>query len=144
MQLNTWDAKFLVLAYQVSMWSKDPSTQCGAVIARPDKTVASLGFNGFPRGIPDEHLENREYKLERIIHAEMNALLFLREPAHGYTLYTWPFGPCCRCATHVIQAGITRVVAPSNPPERWHESLHMTRELLKQANVSFEEFEKIC
>jgi deoxycytidylate deaminase len=35
-------------------WSKDPSTKVGAVIVRPDLTVASIGYNGFPRGMSDD------------------------------------------------------------------------------------------
>ena len=41
------------MAQLVASWSRDPSTQCGAVIVRPDKTVAAVGFNGFPRGADD-------------------------------------------------------------------------------------------
>lgn len=137
MQLNKWDQRFLDLAGHVAGWSKDPSTQCGAVIARPDKTIASLGFNGYPQGVEDEFLADREYKLQRVIHAEMNALLFLRERAYGYFLYTAPFGPCARCAAHIIQAGISTVVTSAGPPDRWKESLDVTRELFKQAGVQF-------
>lgn len=80
----------------------------------------------------------REAKLDRIIHAEMNAILFLKEPALGYTLYTSPFGPCNRCAVHVIQAGISRVVAPGLPPERWTESLDLSLKLFTEAGVMME------
>jgi hypothetical protein len=30
-----WDKRFLLLARHVAGWSKDPSTQCGAVIVQP-------------------------------------------------------------------------------------------------------------
>ena len=49
-----WDMRFAQLAKLVSLWSKDPSTKVGSVIVRPDKTIASVGFNGFPKGVPDE------------------------------------------------------------------------------------------
>lgn len=113
-----WDRRFLELAKLVSTWSKDPSTQTGAVIVRPNKTVASIGFNGFPQKMPDrkEWYKNREDKYSRIIHCEMNALLFCREPVNGYTLYTYPFSSCDRCFVHMAQAGITRFVFP--PPSR--------------------------
>ena len=59
--------KFLSLAREVSTWSKDPSTQVGAVLVRPDRTVAGIGFNGFPRGIYDdpELLNDRPEKYKR-------------------------------------------------------------------------------
>ena len=44
-----WDQRFIALADHIGQWSKDPSTQQGAVIVRPDKTIAATGFNGFPR-----------------------------------------------------------------------------------------------
>ena len=54
----------------------------------------------------------KQIKLDHTIHAEMNALLFSRCDVSGMTLYVWPYAPCVRCAVHIIQAGIGRVVAP--------------------------------
>ena len=113
--ISKWDHRFLQLAKTVSEWSKDPSTRCGAVIVRPDKTVASMGFNGFPRGCQDdaELYADRDLKYSRVIHAEVNAVLNAYERVQGYTLYSWPPGmapTCDRCATVVIQSGIARVV----------------------------------
>ena len=51
-QLPKWDRRWLELAQYISKWSKDPSTQVGAVIARENKLI-SLGYNGFPEGIDD-------------------------------------------------------------------------------------------
>src|SRR3990172_652993 len=101
-----WDARFLELAKLVGSWSKDPSTKCGCVVVRPNRTVLSVGYNGFPRGMSDDIAlyENRTEKIQRIVHAETNALLGVE--ATGCTLYVWPLLPCTRCATHVIQAGI--------------------------------------
>jgi dCMP deaminase len=129
----------------VASWSKDPSTQTGAVIVRPDKTVASVGFNGFPQSVVDdpEILNNREEKYRRIVHCEMNAVLFSREPLKGFTLYTFPFISCERCAVHMIQAGISRAVSYTCPPdklERWKDSLNNTKSLFKEAGVEFVEY----
>lgn len=87
-QVSLWDERFLKLAKEVSTWSKDPSTQTGAVIVGIDKHVISVGFNGFPRGMPDgtEIYANREEKYSRIIHCEMNALLYAHESVRGCTL----------------------------------------------------------
>jgi deoxycytidylate deaminase len=35
--LDKWDSRFLSLAKYISTWSKDPSTQVGAVIARGNR-----------------------------------------------------------------------------------------------------------
>jgi dCMP deaminase len=34
--------------------SKDPGTQVGCCIATPDNKIASLGYNGLPRGCSDD------------------------------------------------------------------------------------------
>jgi dCMP deaminase len=133
-----WDRRFLELAKYIASWSKDPSTQTGSVIVRSDKTIASMGFNGFPRGIEDDFalLNVREEKYKRVIHCEMNAILFARERLNGYTLYNWPFQSCARCAVHVIQAGITRVVSPNSPcPDRWADDVSLAEKLFWEARV---------
>jgi len=109
-----WDRRFLGLAAYLAQWSKDPSTKVGAVIVRPDKTVASLGFNGFPRGAKDDEAlyADREWKYAHIIHGEVNATVHAREPVAGYALFTWPMMPCIRCAPIIIQAGIRLFVCP--------------------------------
>jgi dCMP deaminase len=140
MQISNWDAKFIKLAEHVSMWSKDPSTKTGAVIVRPDKTVASLGFNGFPRKIKDlpELLNSREEKYKRVIHCELNAILSSRERLDGYTLYNWPGQSCSRCAVHVIQSGISRVVAPAVGNEftaRWRDEIVLAEQLFNEAGI---------
>lgn len=138
--INKWDSRFLEMAKLVSGWSKDPSTKCGAVIVRPDKTVVSVGFNGFPKQMKDndELLNNREEKYSRIIHCEMNAVLHSKENMLGYALYTYPFLSCDRCAVHMIQAGIQYFVAPTLPEhlkERWAESVTKTKNYMKECNV---------
>lgn len=132
-----WDRRFLRLAQEVAGWSKDESSKCGAVIVRPDLTVVSLGFNGFPRGMDDrpELYADREVKYSRVIHAELNAILTARETVKGCTLYT--NAPCCpRCCVHCLQAGIARFVFAEATPEqfkRWE--LDKTFAYLREANV---------
>lgn len=140
MVIQKWDQRFLDLAKLISTWSKDPSTQTGAVIVRPDKTIASVGYNGFARNMSDHEAlyADRNIKYERIIHCEMNAVLTAREPLVDYTLYTWPFLSCPRCAVHMVQAGITRCVAPMCPEhlkDRWLGDLQRSRAYLEEAGV---------
>lgn len=140
---SKWDHRFLEMAALVASWSKDPSTKCGAVIVRPDKTVCSVGFNGFASRLSDDPAvyANREKKYQRVVHAELNALLFAREPVVGYTMYTWPPGygaTCDRCAAHVIQAGITRVVhvcRGGDFPSRWKEACEEANAMYHEAGV---------
>ena len=131
-----WDARFLELAKLVSTWSKDPSTQVGAVITR-GKFVVSLGFNGLPKGVTDSpgRLENREVKYRTIIHAEINAILTAKQDLEGCTIYLWPFMPCSQCGAAIVQAGIRRVVAPEAENDRWAESFKFTTEMFTEAGV---------
>jgi len=79
--MDKWDSRFLSMAEHIASYSKDPSTQTGAVITRHDKTIAATGYNGFPAKLSDDEklYADREVKYERIIHCEMNAVLQARE-----------------------------------------------------------------
>jgi dCMP deaminase len=135
-----WDRWFLGLAQYVSTASKDPSTKVGAVIVDQKRRVVSVGYNGFARGVSDsqERYADRQTKYKMVVHAERNAILFAGRSLEYCTLYTWPFCPCSVCAAMVIQAGITRVVAPMASPEllqRWGEDMDLSRVMFHEAVV---------
>lgn len=132
-----WDQRFLDLAKLCGSWSKDPSTQVGAVIVDGNNRIVSIGFNGFPQGVEDseERLFDRETKYDIIVHAEANALMFASKSVEGCTLYTWPFQPCSRCAGLIIQSGITRVVSVVHSDGRWKKNFEISRKLLQEAHV---------
>jgi dCMP deaminase len=137
--LNKWDARFIEMAKLISTWSKDPTTKCGAVIVRDDKTIASVGFNGFPRGLSDdvELYNHRETKLARTVHAELNAIFSAHGTVKGHTIYIWPMPTCDRCAAHIVQSGITRVVCPEAPPaqaERWEKQLQEANKIFNETS----------
>jgi dCMP deaminase len=138
---DKWVARFIKLAEEVSTWSKDSSSRVGAVIVRPDRTIASVGFNGFPRGVEDYHerIANRDTKLLYTIHAEMNAILSAKEPLKGYSLFVWPFQPCAHCAASIIQSGIKEVYCPFNAHldsyERWADSFKAALQMFDEAEV---------
>jgi len=140
MSLTKWDNRFLELAKLIGSWSKDPSTQVGAVIVDDNKRIVSIGFNGFPKGVKDskKKLLDREEKYAIIVHAEANALMFANTSVEGCTLYTWPFQPCSRCAGLIIQSGIKRVVSVIHPQKRWEKNFTISRQLFKEANIPVE------
>jgi dCMP deaminase len=117
--VNHWHSRFIGLARHVATWSRDPSTQVGAVVVRPDRTIASVGFNGFPRGVRDlsARYADRPTKYAFVVHAEVNALLTAREPLTDCTLYS-SLMTCNECAKLVIQAGIKCVVVPCPTADR--------------------------
>ena len=123
----TWDQRYLRVAHLVALWSKDPSTQCGAVLVRPQQTLASVGFNGFPKGMRDDAAlyDNRATKYPRVVHSEWNAIRSSRDPSlQGYTVYAWPMPPCDLCTAALAQKGVSRVVRPAPTAEkleRWKD-----------------------
>jgi dCMP deaminase len=140
-----WDIRYLRLAREVSTWSKDPSTQTGAVIVRSNGSVCSTGFNGFPQNMPDDPAlyANREEKYSRVVHCEINAQIFSHDPdLLGYTLYTWPFASCDRCCVQMLQAGITRFVWPEPDAEklaRWAEAFIKTKKYITESGAIWTE-----
>lgn len=138
--MSDWDDRFLKLAQHIAQWSKDPSTKVGAVIVRPNRTIASVGYNGFPRGVnDDERLNDRPYKYAMTVHAEANAILSANERLDGCTLYVTPLSPCSSCASIIIQSGIKRVVAyMPHQPEHWADSFAIARTMLDEAGIEWE------
>lgn len=137
--VNKWDLRFIEVAALVASWSKDPSTQVGAVVVRPNRTIAGLGYNGFPRGVADTEAryQDRELKYRYVVHAEINAIISAGEPVSGMTLYCTMF-PCCECAKLIIQAGITQVVVPyAARPERYAESMAAAEAMFVESGVIF-------
>ena len=132
-----WDLFFLGMAKYVSAASKDPSTKCGSVIVRPNRTVASLGYNGFPRRVldSDERYADREQKYKLVVHAEANAIVGSYGDVRGCTIYNWPLFSCCECAKLVIQSGIIRIVSPPPKLERWQSSYDAAQLMYKEAGI---------
>jgi dCMP deaminase len=141
MAMNKWDLRYLALAKEVSTWSKDPSTQVGAVTVGSKKEVLSQGFNGFPRGIHDstERYQNREQKYQFVVHAEMNAIYnatYSGTSLDGATLYIYGLPICSECAKGIIQVGIKKVVVEkSKELANWNESLKLSQEMFDEAGV---------
>ena len=132
------------LARLVSTWSKDPSTQVGAAIISPNKVVESIGFNGFPQSMSDaqELYDNRDEKYSRVVHGEINALIFAGKPVRGCTLYTYPFAPCDRCCVQMLQAGITHFVFPepsASALERWGAAFEKTKKYIVECGATYTE-----
>ena len=126
--ISKWDQRFINLAMFISEWSKDPNSKVGGVVVTNEGGAIALGYNGFPAGIEDDkRLDNRELKLDMIIHAEQNALLIAGSRAKGASLYVWGKPICARCAVLIIQAGIKRIIA-TNPEDEidnnspWYKS----------------------
>lgn len=138
-----WDLRYMALAAHIATWSKDPSTQVGAVLVRSNNSIASTGYNGFAPGADDSlHLYmDKEYKAANVIHAEINAVDFFMEISKltnlaGFTLYT-SFPTCLDCMEVLGARRITRVVQPTLKTEgkdadwiqRWTKNIQNAKEV---------------
>ena len=133
-----WHKRFLEIAEFISTWSKDPSTKVGAVIADKDNRIVSTGYNGFPKSVKDtlERYKNRDVKYKIILHAEENAIAYAKRDLTDCTLYISGLPPCAHCASLIIQSGVKRVVVRKQQiPERWEESMQLSKQILKEAKV---------
>jgi len=139
--LSKWDKRYLSLAKEVSTWSKDPSTQVGAVTVGSKKEVLSQGFNGFPRNIndTDERYNDRETKYKFVVHAEMNAIYnatYSGTSLDGATLYVYGLPICSECAKGIIQVGIKKVVVEkSKELNNWNDSVKLSKAMFDEAGV---------
>ncbi|PKU23462.1 deoxycytidylate deaminase [Telmatospirillum siberiense] len=140
---SAWDSKFLALADFVAGWSKDPSTQVGAVAVGETPNLLSLGYNGFPPGVADlpDRLNDRDTKYRLVVHGEINALI--NAQFRPVTLYvTHP--PCVRCTVQILAYRSVRRVVSRKPGDdmlsRWSADFSESRLLFEEAGVSLELF----
>lgn len=109
----SWHEYWMRLALLTAERSKDPKTQVGCVIVRPDNRDDAKGYNGFATGVKEtpERWQREGYpnKYQLCIHAEENALLNATSDVRGWTAYV-TCRPCERCASKLVQAGIKKVI----------------------------------
>ena len=141
---KAWGDRYTCLAKEISTWSKDPSTQVGAVVIGNNGEVLSQGYNGFPRGIKDTaaRLKDRERKYNLVVHAEMNAIYnagLNGVSLKGSTLYVYGLPVCNECAKGIIQVGIDKVIAtrPADYNKKWDDSIKDAKALFKEAEVDY-------
>lgn len=138
--VDKWDQRFMDLAKHIAGWSRDPSTKVGAVAVDSRKRLVASGFNGLSRRIDDspERLNNRDLRMSLTVHAEINLLVSAERSLRGCTVFVYPMPPCAARASALIQAGISRVVAPAPAPDladRWGESIELAVMAMREAGV---------
>ena len=147
--MTNWHLRYLDLARHLATWSKDPSSQLGAVVIGDKGQILSQGYNGFPRGIEDdERLHDREQKYPRVVHAEMNCIYnacLNGVSLDGGYMYVHGLPVCHNCVPGIIQVGIKRVCMawPTDQPDKaqkWLESWELSKEMLTEAEVEYHAF----
>jgi dCMP deaminase len=103
----TWHQYALSIARTVSGRSKDPWKRVGACVLRHDNSVASVGYNGFPAGMPEKWSE-RDERRKFVIHAEANALRYV-QPGEGRVIACTML-PCNDCLRLIASYRINTIV----------------------------------
>lgn len=138
-----WILKHFLLTATVASYSKDDSTKCGAVIVRPDNSICSTGYNGFPRGVKD-NISARKKRPNKYLyteHSERNAIYNSHDGSmEGYSIfvYTYPnkLTICSDCARAIIQSGITSVYLRSNDTlGHWEDSCQAGLDMFRESGV---------
>lgn len=102
---------YLKMATQWSSLSCCNRKKVGALIVK-DSTIISDGFNGTPKGFPNDCEDANGDTYWYVLHAEANAMLKVArstQSTDGSTLYV-TYSPCKDCSKMIIQAGIKLVV----------------------------------
>jgi len=84
-----------------------------------DGVVLGLGYNGPPTGVDLEPgmWANRQLVRDVVVHAETNALRFVR-PREGKILAT-SYHPCLDCLRFAAAQGVHTIVYGTVPSTRW-------------------------
>lgn len=142
---DKWHYRFMDVAKLVATWSKDPSTQTGAVVVGPDREIRATGYNGLVRGVDDNRPERNErpIKYDFYEHAERNAIYnacLTGTSLKGCVFYATHY-PCTDCTRAIIQSGIKMVVTnemiidEKTPQGTWRDKLEFSSQMLKEAGV---------
>lgn len=131
--------KLIPVAEAYAKLSKDPNTQVAALLVDSKGRVRAQGFNGFPRGIKDdERLSNKETKLPRIVHAEMNCIASAAAvgvPTENCALVVTRY-PCHECAKLIISAGIKFILCPeASAFSSWVSSTDVAEAMFAEAGI---------
>lgn len=103
----SWEEYALNLAKVASQRSEDPYVKVGACVLRHDNSVGGIGYNGPPPGI-EILWDNRDSRRKRVIHAEINALRYVR-PGEC-RLIACTLLPCNDCIKTIAAFGIRTLV----------------------------------
>lgn len=140
--------KFMRVAQTMASYSKDRSTQVGAVALDDNLNVISTGWNGFPRGVNDD-IEERHQRPEKYLwtaHAEENLVAqaaYGGRSLKGSTVLVTALFPCATCARMLIQAGVVRIIAPKVANERWAEQNAVAQTMFNEAGVEVIEHDPV-
>jgi dCMP deaminase len=105
----------LNIAYECAKRSEDLHRKVGCCILNQDGRILSTGYNGLLPKIDKDNKfwQDRDYRRNFIIHAEINALSRISRDQNPYLIATTLL-PCKSCALNIIAYGIKKIVYKEN------------------------------
>jgi dCMP deaminase len=126
----SWDQYFMSIAKAISVRSKDPMTQVGAILVDSNNHIIGTGYNGFEPGVIEtKELWQRPTKYQYVKHAERNCIKYCIKETKGATLYSSLF-PCSECAILIRDAEIRKVYYSDSKYEN-----EITKKIFKENNI---------
>jgi dCMP deaminase len=138
-QTISWREFWMELALLAAKRSKDPDTQVGAVLVCPSNDLHFIGYNGFPKKLPETPERwKRPEKYRRVLHAEQNAILNRNCSVKDWICYV-TLKPCSGCMLELAQAGIAKVIYLRNREDLEYE---LTEEIASELGIILERYEE--
>lgn len=136
-------------AYKVALFSKDQSTQNGAILYNSYGIELCSACNNFPKNVKQHHFRlKRPLKYKYTEHAE-RAVIF-KAARFGYctrnTIMVCPFAACSDCARGIALAGVKQLWIHRHVFEfanqKWLEEVDHGHAILREYGVDLKIFEE--
>lgn len=120
------------IARVVATRSPDPYKKVGAVVIDSENRIIACGYNGLAPGFdpPLDFWENKEARKPFMIHAEINALSYIKR-GEGHILFC-TLKPCVPCLLACIAHGIKTIWYDEDKPE-----MTESNEIASKYGISF-------
>lgn len=105
-----WNTYAMMIAYIAALRSPDPYKKVGACCIDNQNRILATGYNGLASGkeVDSDFWSNRDSRRPFMIHAEMNALSFVKKGDCDTLAST--LLPCTCCANLIAAHGVKRVL----------------------------------
>ncbi len=130
-----WDDYFMNICEAVKLRSPDYHKVGGVLVSVKDKRIISTGYNSFAAGLDDNvDWSNREKIYEKVIHAEMNVLLYSQSKFEDTVLYITT-SPCKDCLKLLSASNIKKIIYKHK-----YRDIENVEKLAKELNIELIEY----
>ena len=76
---------------------------------------------------------------------KINSILFAKRDLTNCTIYVYPMPPCCRCASAIIQSGISTVITlepTKDVYERWGKEFELSYSMYQERGINLLQYSR--